>query len=279
MIATSHAEPPMRTDPVRITRVRRETADTFTMDLEPPDRGFRFQPGQFNMLYVFGVGEVPISISGDSTAPGRVQHTTRVAGTVTRAMRALRKGDMLGLRGPFGSHWPVEDAAGADVLLMAGGIGLAPLRPAIYRVMRERSKYNRVVLLYGTRTPDDILYRHELERWRGKLDMEVRVTVDRAPGDWRGNVGVVTTLIGRANFNPRNCVAFVCGPEMMMHFSVMELRHAGVDTGRIYISMERNMKCAVGFCGHCQLGPKFVCKDGPVFCFDEIQPLFHKREL
>jgi NAD(P)H-flavin reductase len=262
----------------RVQRVRAETHDTFTLELDPPD-GHAFAPGQFNMLYAFGVGEVPISISGHPDQPHRLQHTTRVVGAVTRALHALKKGDPVGVRGPFGSHWPVTEAAGRDAVIIAGGIGLAPLRPALYGLMAAREGVRKIVLLYGTRTPEDILYRHELERWRGKLDLEIHVTVDRAGGGWRGNVGVVTTLIQRAPFEPANTVAMVCGPELMMRYTVMELQKRGVPTDRTYLSMERNMKCAIGFCGHCQYGPAFICKDGPVFRFDRIESIFGKPEV
>jgi NAD(P)H-flavin reductase len=272
---------PMLPESYRIQRLRHETDDTFTLELVPADggKGVSFAPGQFNMLYVFGVGEVPISISSDPNSSPTLQHTTRVVGTVTKAMRRLKRGDRIGIRGPFGSHWPVEEVSGRDVVIVAGGIGLAPLRPALYQLMAERDKYRRIILLYGTRTPEDILYRRELERWRGKFDLEIYVTVDRASSGWRGNVGVVTTLIRRAPFDPSNAVAFVCGPEVMMRFTVMELEKRGIRPERTYVSMERNMKCAVGFCGHCQYGPVFICKDGPVFRFDRIEPIFGKVEL
>ena len=272
---------PMFSTPYRIQRVRQETDDTFTLELSPGDagEGFSFLPGQFNMLYVYGVGEVPISISSDPDASPLLHHTTRVVGTVTRAMRSLTRGDTIGIRGPFGTQWPVEDALGRDVVIVAGGIGLAPLRPALYRLMAQREKYRKIVLLYGTRTPEDILYRHELERWRGKFDLEIQVTVDRAASSWRGNVGVVTTLIPRAPFDPTNTAAFICGPEVMMRFTAMELQKRGVAMTRTYLSMERNMKCGIGLCGHCQYGPVFTCKDGPVFTYDRIAPLLGKAEL
>jgi NAD(P)H-flavin reductase len=272
---------PMLPMPYRIQRVRQETDDTFTLELAPADSGdgFSFAPGQFNMLYVFGVGEVPISISSDPDGAPVIHHTTRVVGTVTKAMRLLTRGDMLGIRGPFGTHWPVEEAVGHDVVIVAGGIGLAPLRPALYRLMAQREKYRKLVLLYGTRTPEDILYRRELEQWRGKFDLEIQVTVDRAASSWRGNVGVVTTMITRAPFDPSNTVAFVCGPEVMMRFTVMELQKRGVAAQRTYLSMERNMKCGIGLCGHCQYGPVFTCKDGPVFSYDRIAALLGRSEV
>ncbi len=264
----------------RILRVRQETDDTFTMELAPPEgrRVFRFAPGQFNMLYVFGVGEVPISICGDPARARRIEHTTRAVGIVTKVMRRLKRGETLGVRGPFGTQWPVGEAAGRDVLVVAGGIGLAPLRPALCQLLAHRERYGKVVLLYGTRSPADLLYRRELERWRARFDVDVFVTVDRAIGPWRGNVGVVTTLIRRAPFDPQNAVALVCGPEVMMRFTVSELQHRGLAAERIHVSMERNMQCAIGQCGHCQYGPAFICKDGPVFRYDRIASLFALRE-
>jgi NAD(P)H-flavin reductase len=272
---------PMVPVPHRVLRLSRETSDTFTLELQPGKGGqpFAFAPGQFNMLYVFGVGEVPISICGDPDDPRLLRHTTREVGPVTRAMRQLRPGDMLGVRGPFGSRWPVEEAWGSDVVIVAGGIGLAPLRPALYHILSRRERYGRVVLLYGARTPADILYRRELEHWRARFDLEIYATVDRAMSGWRGNVGVVTSLIGRAPFDRLNTIALVCGPELMMRFTVAELLKRGVRADAIHVSMERNMKCAVGFCGHCQWGPAFICKDGPVFRFDRIADWFPRWEI
>lgn len=278
---TAGVHNPMLPHPHRVQRVRRETDDTFTLELEPMNGAANppFAPGQFNMLYVFGVGEVPISISGDAAQANSLVHTTRAVGPVTKAMAKLKRGDVLGVRGPYGSHWPVVEAAGSDVVVVAGGIGLAPLRPALYVLLANRKNYGKIVLLYGTRTPADILYRRDLEAWRARFDLDVIVTVDRAMGGWRGNVGVVTTLIHRAPFDPLNSVAMVCGPEVMMRFTLQELKKRGIEFDRMYVSMERNMKCAIGFCGHCQYGPTFICKDGPVFRFDRIKPCFEGREI
>ena len=264
-----------------IRQRKKENDDTFTLELEPADGHLLdpFAPGQFNMLYVFGVGEIPISVSGDPANPYRLIHTTRAVGTVTRAMAELREGDTLGVRGPFGSQWPLAEAEGKDVVIVTGGIGLAPLRPAIYHLLNQRDKYGKIVLLYGARTHEDMLYRREVEQWRARFDMNVFVTVDRATHDWHGNVGVVTTLIPHAPFAPHDAIAFVCGPEVMMRFTVQALQKRGVDMASIYVSMERNMKCATGFCGHCQYGPHFICKDGPVFRFDQIEPIFGKWEV
>lgn len=271
---------PMLPRPFRIEKVRRELSDTFTMELVDGEGGeFAFKPGQFNMLYVFGVGEVPISISGDPAERGRLVHTTRAVGAVTAAMDALKAGDHVGVRGPFGTSWPVEAAYGQDLVFVAGGVGLAPLRPAIYHAMANRDRFGRVVVLYGARTPEDILFKKELERWRGRFDMDVAVTVDRATGKWGGNVGVVTNLVGRGGFDPLHTTAFVCGPEVMMRYVAAALEKKGVGRGSIWVSMERNMKCGIGLCGHCQWGQHFVCKDGPVFRYDGIADLFQVREL
>jgi NAD(P)H-flavin reductase len=269
---------PMQPSFERVSRVRRDGADIWTLEIEQPD-GFAFMPGQFNMLYALGVGEAAISISGDPAEPGRLIHTIRAVGKVSEALTRLKSGDTIGLRGPFGRGWPVDEAVGADVIVVAGGLGLAPLRPAIYRLLAERPRYGRVVLLYGTRSPADILFQHELESWRRRLDIDLEVTVDHAGGDWRGNVGVVTTVIPRAAFDPLHSVAFVCGPEVMMRFCVRELGRRGFPDDRIHLSMERTMKCAVGFCGHCQYGPSFICKDGPVLRYDRIRSLFWRREV
>jgi NAD(P)H-flavin reductase len=262
---------------MRIARVRREMEGVFTFFFDVPS-GFAFRPGQFNMLYAHGVGEVPISISGDPAAPCELVHTIRAVGTVTRALEALGAGDVLGVRGPYGSAWPVEDARGKDVLFVAGGLGLAPLRPAILHVLRNRADYGRVTILYGARSPADLLYREELERWRGRFDCRLEAIVDRAGRDWFGNVGVVTKLVGDVPVEPDDAI-FVCGPEIMMRFVVRELEQRGVPRSAIWLSMERSMKCGVGLCGHCQYGGTFVCKEGPVYRFDRVAPIFFTREV
>ncbi len=265
----------------RVTERHQENDDTFTLELEPA--GVRshsaFAAGQFNMLYVFGLGEIPISISGDPDQPERLVHTTRAVGTVTRRMATLHEGDVIGVRGPFGTHWPLEELKGKDIVLVGGGIGLAPLRPALYQLVAQRGDYGRVVLLYGARTPEDMLFRAELERWRSRFDLEIFVTVDRATGDWHGNVGLVTALIPRAPFEPQNAVALICGPEVMMRYAVQALHKRGVGPQQTYLSLERNMKCGTAMCGHCQYGPHFVCRDGPVFRMDQVQRFFGKWEV
>ncbi|MBL6929444.1 MAG: FAD/NAD(P)-binding protein [Rhodospirillales bacterium] len=272
---------PMVPAPFRIERVKKELSDTFTLDLVPAERkrSISFLPGQFNMLYVFGVGEIPISISGDPGVGDKIVHTTRAVGNVTNAMWKMGVGQTIGVRGPFGTAWPVEEAEGSDVVIVTGGIGLAPLRPAIYQILANRQAYGNVCIMYGARTPEDILFRKELEKWRGQFDMQVDVTVDHATGRWGGKVGVVTKLIGRGGFDPHHTVAFVCGPEVMMRYAVDTLVERGVSEKDIHVSLERNMKCGIGFCGHCQLGGDFVCKDGPVFPFDAVADRFVIQEL
>jgi len=272
---------PMLPEPYRIERILKETGDTFTLELESTNGAgiAAFSAGQFNMLYVFGVGEVPISISGDPGKPGRMVHTIRAVGAVTKVIRTWKCGSVIGLRGPYGKGWPIEESRGNDIIIIGGGIGLAPLRPALYRLIFERQKYGRVILLYGTRTPADILFHRELESWRGRLDLDVYVTVDRAIASWRGNVGVVTTLIPKASFDPLQTTAFVCGPGVMMRFTALELERRGIPSENIYLSLERSMKCGIGLCGHCQLGPCFICKDGPVFCYNKVKSLIALREI
>lgn len=264
-----------------IRRVVRETNDTFTLELRSVDAGNEmiFQPGQFNMVYVHGAGEIPISISGNPSVLDTLVHTTRAVGSVTKVMDRLRRGDIVGIRGPFGVPWPLDNARGMDVVLVAGGIGLAPLRPVIYALLSRRETYGKVVLLYGTRGPDDILFRNELEEWRARFDFDVHLTVDRAAAGWKGNVGVVPMLVAKAPFDPSNTVAMICGPEIMMRFTTMELAKRGVGQDSIFVSMERSMKCGVGLCGHCQFGPVFVCKDGPVFAYPHIRHLLGLWEI
>lgn len=280
-LAAAAGADPMRPEPFEVRQATRETGDTFTLTLGPvaPARWRGFAPGQFNMLYVFGTGEVPISISGDPAKPELLVHTIRAVGATTRALQGCKRGDWVGVRGPFGTAWPVDEARGRDVVLIAGGIGLAPLRPAVYHVLLHRALYGRVLLLYGARTPRDMLYAKELREWRSRFDVEVEVTVDRATLDWQGSVGVVTKLVQRAPFDPQSAVAFICGPEVMIRYAAQALEQRGTPREAIHVSMERNMKCAVGVCGHCQFGPFFVCRDGPVFRHDRIQRFFGMREV
>jgi anaerobic sulfite reductase subunit B len=264
--------------PFRVAARRRETYDTWTLELAPVHGGaLDTSPGQFTMIYAFGVGEVPISVSGQPG--GALVHTVRAVGPVTEAICSAEPGATLGIRGPLGNSWPIEAAAGSDVVVVAGGIGLAPLRPVLYRALASRAAYGRVVLLYGSRTPADLLYRTELGQLRGRFDLQVDVTVDAAEGGWQGKVGVVPKLIDGAHFDADSAIALVCGPEVMMHFAARALLDRGVPPDRIYISMERNMQCGLGHCGHCQLGPTMICRDGPVYRYDQLERLMAVHEL
>jgi NAD(P)H-flavin reductase len=274
------ARSPMVPAQFRVVERTRDTADTWTLELVPLDAAgtLPFEPGQFTMLGVPGSGEVPISISGDPDRPARLVHTVRAVGLATSAICAAAPGRVLGVRGPFGRAWPVEAAAGADVVVVAGGIGLAPLRPAILRLLARPERYGRIVVLYGSREPAQLLYPGELEEWRDR-GAEVAVTVDAADAAWTGRVGVVPKLVAGATFDPAGAVALVCGPEVMMRFAVTALRALGVAEDRVYLSMERNMQCGIGHCGHCQLGPSLVCRDGPVYTYEELAPWLAIPEL
>jgi len=263
--------------PWLVTAVRDEAPDVVTLSCTPPAR-FRFEPGQFNMLSLPGIGEVPISISGDPAAGGQVLHTIRDVGPVTRALCNLRPGQRAGVRGPYGTSWPLAAAAGGDLVIVAGGVGLPPIRPALYQALHDRDRFGRVMLLYGARTPLDLLFTEEFGMWRARDDVDVRVTVDTAGRQWHGNVGVVPALIPGAGLGPET-TAFVVGPEIMMRFTIRALLVAGVPPGRIYLSMERNMHCAAALCGHCQFGPFLVCRDGPVFRYPDVARWLTIREL
>ena len=280
-MATATTTDPMLPRPYSVRQVVKETADTFTLTLEPSNGagGNQFQPGQFSMLWVFGVGELPISISGDPAERNRLAYTVRSVGQATHALVSREVGGAVGVRGPFGTGWPMEKAERRDVLVVAGGIGLAPLRPVIYEVLHHREKYGRLVVLYGARSPRELLYRKELAAWARQHETQVLSTVDYGGLSWRGQVGVVTTLFKYARLQPERSLAFACGPEIMMRFVARDLETRGLARENIYLSMERNMKCALGFCGHCQYGQHFICKDGPIFRYDQMRPLLEKYEL
>jgi NAD(P)H-flavin reductase len=273
---------PMMPQPAVIRRVVWETEDTFSLMIEPDSEHghpFRFLPGQFNMLYVFGVGESAISISSDPSKQNIITHTIHRLGFVTSALAGLKRGDIIGLRGPFGAGWPVDKAKGMDVCIITGGIGLAPLRPVLYSLFRNRKDYGRIMLLYGARSPLDMLYRVELEQW-GKLpNVDILITVDHGDTSWKGHIGVVTKLFSYVDINAPKTISMICGPEIMMKFTIQELLQRGVPSEQIFISMERNMKCGIGLCGHCQCGSKFVCKDGPVFALPQISYFLEKKEI
>ena len=273
-------EDPYRLRPFTVTSRRRDTHDTWTVTLEPEDGGtMPFAAGQFTMVHAFPVGEAPISISGDPARPERLEHTVRDVGSVTHVVTHVEPGEVLGLRGAFGTGWDVASARGGDLVVVAGGIGLAPVRPAVVQVCAARAEFERVVLLYGARTPEEILYLPDLRRWADRHDIDVQVTVDNGQHGWDGRVGLVTQLVARASFDPARTVALVCGPEVMMRYAAMALTARGVPSARVRLSMERSMTCGVGLCGHCQLREFFVCLDGPVLSWERLEPLVTTAEL
>ena len=268
-------ENPWLAKPVVIHAIEPEIDGVSTYRLRFRDRDlhqrYQFRPGQFNMLYLPGVGEIAISLSAGS-AEATWDHTIRVAGSVTQKLATLGVGASFGLRGPFGTSWPIDECRGANIVLVAGGIGLAPLRPSVHALLGDKDAFGTKTLLFGTRTPEGLLYRNEYESWSA-AGLDVQVTVDRSGPDWTGNVGVVPLLLDRLQpWSAANSVLFACGPEVMMRYTVRSALARGLRKDQIWISLERNMQCAVGLCGHCQLGPAFVCKDGPVFRFDKIEP-------
>lgn len=265
----------------RVQRLHLELRDTVTLELRA-DSSYdlpAYRAGQFSMLYAFGVGEIPVSVSGNPSMQEVLVHTIRAVGHVSTALIRLKRGDPVGVRGPYGAAWPLEESRGKDVMIVAGGIGIAPLRSVIYAIASEREAYGKVTVLFGARTPRDLLYSREFDRWRRKFGIDLQCAVDSAETDWAGHVGFVAGLVVRVTMDPERTVAMICGPEIMMKKTAMELEGRGISTGNIYISMERNMKCALGFCGHCQFGPAFICKDGPVFRYSRLEPFLHIREV
>lgn len=266
---------------VHVKRVLEETPGVATYDLAFDDpaigQRFRFLPGQFNMLYVPGIGEAAISISSDADTKLPLRHTIRAVGGVTRAIAQGGAGMSLGLRGPFGSHWPVEQWLGDldqrwEILIVAGGIGLAPLRPAIYSLLRHRGRVESITILIGARTPADLLYGAEYDDWR-TAGAHVDATVDRGSDGWRGHIGTVTVLLDRAPIaRPVATAVLACGPEVMMNYVVQTSLRRKIPAANIWLSLERHMNCGVGLCGHCQWGPEFLCKDGPVMAYARVAP-------
>jgi NAD(P)H-flavin reductase len=265
--------------PLRVVESVRETADSITLALQRPPAGqiAAGAPGQFNMLSPFGIGEAAISLSSD--ASDVLLHTVRGVGAVSAAIGRLRPGEWLGVRGPFGVGWPMARARGRGIVLVAGGIGLAPLRSVIHAVLRDRAAFGPLLVFYGARTPRERLFVAELEQWRASGDIELAVTVDFGDANWGGQVGFVTALLAQARCDPANTIVMTCGPEIMMRAVAGQMIARGVAPGDVYVSLERNMKCAAGLCGHCQFGPLFICKDGPVFPYDRVEQLLRVREI
>ena len=235
-------------------------------------RTYRFAAGQFNMVYLFGVGEVAISIISDPDEPDLLDHTIRVAGRVTKAIAQLKPGDVLGIRGPFGTGWPLDEAQRKDVVIVTGGLGCAPVVGAIEYIFRRRDQFGAVKILHGVKTPHDLLYRERFDAWRRHPDTEVLLTSDQPDKTWRYHVGVVTELFEQVSLDPAKSIVLMCGPEIMMRLGVPILMRRGMSATAIYVSLERHMECGIGLCGHCQLGPYFLCKDGPVMRYDRVAP-------
>jgi NAD(P)H-flavin reductase len=269
---------PYAPQPARIAerRIEAEGILTFTMRFVDPEvrRAYRFAPGQFNMLYAYGVGEVPISIVSDPSNPAKLEHTIRVAGRVTGVMGRWKVGDTVGVRGPYGKGWPMEEARGRDVVIVTGGIGCAPVVGVINYIFRRREEYGHLHILHGVKTPNDLLYRERFDKWRSHPRTNVYLTADQPDKSWRYSVGVVTNLFDELTVDP-SAIVMMCGPEVMMRYAISVLRDKGIGEESIYLSMERHMQCAVGLCGHCQFAPHFVCKDGPVFSYAAVRPFFN----
>lgn len=264
----------------QVKSLENETHDVFTLTLESEGEmsiSNDFLPGQFNMLYQFGIGEVAISISGDPVNEKNLVHTIRAVGSVTRSLQKLIVGDQIGVRGPYGRPWPLF-MKGCDVLIVAGGVGLAPLRSALYYLVAHQSDYRKISLLYGARSPEEIIYSKEMRQWEDR-GIDVKITVDHANADWKGRVGVVTSLIDEQLQNRDKTLVLLCGPEIMLKIAMVELLRAQVKEDNIFLALERNMECAEGFCGHCQYGPYFLCKDGPIFSYNELRHWFNIKEL
>ena len=265
--------------PYRVRSRVQENADSVTVDLEPVETALpQAQPGQFMMLYAFGVGEVAISFSGVHP-DGTLTHTIRAVGAVSSALCAARPGATIGVRGPFGTGWELDTAVGRDLVIVAGGVGLAPLRPVVHAALAERDRYGRVVLIAGARAQRDFLYTPELEVWERDPAIEMHQTVDVPIQGWLGETGFVTEPLRRLNLQPDRTTAFLCGPEPMMQFSAKALLDKGVGARDIRVSLERNMQCGAGWCGHCQLGPLLLCCDGPVVNYETARPLLEVEEL
>jgi NAD(P)H-flavin reductase len=274
---------PWTTFAVEIVDVAPEIVGVATYHLRLTDPSARAayacSPGRFNMLYLPGVGEAAISVSGHDPASDNWLHTVRTAGGVTQTLAGLGRGGKLALRGPFGTAWPIEQFAGRDIIFVAGGIGLAPLRPAIQWALDHRASLGRLTLLYGARSPQTILYAGQFDDWRTR-GLNVEVTVDRTDRGWLGRVGVVTLLLDRLRpLAPENSLLLTCGPDVMMKYVVRSALARRLQPEQIWVSLERNMQCAVGFCGHCQLGGAFICKDGPVLRYDRVAPYLDTEDL
>jgi sulfhydrogenase subunit gamma (sulfur reductase) len=258
-----------------------ESPTIFTLQLRLDDAAaqaaYRFAPGQFNMLYLFGVGEVAISIMSDPGDRHGIGHTIRAVGRVTQGLSGLQPGDRVGLRGPFGRGWPLQEIGGHDLVLVLGGLGCAPVVSVIHYVLKRRERFGKLVIIQGVKHTEDLIWREQYDRWAALPDTQVLVAADEGAALWPWHVGRVTELFALARFNPERAAAMMCGPEGMMRAAADSLLQRGLPESRLFLSMERNMQCAVGRCGHCQLGGAFVCRDGPVFSWGQVKSLLAHR--
>lgn len=267
--------------PYRVLRRIQENRDSATLHLEPMSDPLPApKPGEFMMMYAFGVGEIAISVSGVPTGgDATLAHTVRSVGAVSRALHDAQPGSMIGMRGPFGTDWGLAEATGRDLVIVAGGVGLAPLRPVVVGALANRNRYGRLTLIAGARSREDFLFDAELKAWTGESAIDVHLTVDVPVQGWPGEVGFVTEPLRRLSLRPERTTAFLCGPELMMRNGAIELLRKGLTATDIRVSLERNMQCGVGWCGHCQLGPLLLCRDGPVVGYDVAEPLLRTKEL
>jgi NAD(P)H-flavin reductase len=258
-----------------------ESATIFTLTMKFSDplvqQKYRFLPGQFNMVYLFGVGEVAISIVSDPDDNTVCGHTIHNVGRVTNGLSLLKVGDHVGIRGPFGHGWPIEKAKGKDILIITGGLGCAPSVSVINYIVKRRKEFGRLIILQGVKHSDDFIFRKQYDQWKMLPDTQVLLAADVSRPNWPGYTGLITGLIDQIEIDPNNTICMMCGPEGMMRASVERLAKLNLSVNNIYSSLERNMECAVGHCGHCQFGGKFICKDGPVFCYADIQYLLGKK--
>lgn len=260
-----------------IKKIVQETPDvkTFTIAFTDPSvqSTFSYQPGQFMEISLLGIGEAPISITSAPSMKGSIELSIRKVGQLTEAIHRLTPGNIVGLRGPYGNGWPFKEVAGYNLLFIGGGIGLAPLRSMIKYVFDHRGEYGLVKILYGARNPQEIVFGHEMQLWAKQPDTEILVTVDRGDKNWSGNVGLVTSLFPQISVTANNCVAFVCGPPVMVPFVIKDLLNMGFAEDKIISTLENYMKCGIGKCGHCLLGGKYICLEGPVFKYSEMKKM------
>ncbi|MCU7893277.1 MAG: FAD/NAD(P)-binding protein [Candidatus Thiodiazotropha sp. (ex Ustalcina ferruginea)] len=251
-----------------------ESSNIFTLRMQFEDSDaqetFSFSPGQFNMVTLFGVGEIAISIVNDPLDSHFFDHTIRIVGRVSEGLSKLKLGDHVGIRGPFGRGWPMQEAQGRDVLLVTGGLGCAPLVSVIRYLMNRRDQFGHINILQGVKHANDLIWREQYEKWIQEKDVKVLLAADVATQGWQGQQGMVTELIDQLSLRIGRIIALLCGPELMMMAAIANLRSLGLPDNQIWFSMERNMQCGMGQCGHCQIGPKLVCRDGPVFCYSEL---------